>query len=136
MSSTFNKNQISLANIDSKNIFKEIDYSTILSVSKKPPTNTIYLEKTYQSVINNLDKNSTAICHLLAKIDKLKHKFKIEGSDEWSDLNQIESMLHEQDKNQEKISKNYKNYIVNIQISKAIIRSLKIQNLFFSINPI
>ncbi|MBG5893956.1 MULTISPECIES: hypothetical protein [Providencia] len=102
MSSTFNKNQISLANIDSKNIFKEIDYSTILSVSKKPPTNTIYLEKTYQSVINNLDKNSTAICHLLAKIDKLKHKFKIEGSDEWSDLNQIESMLHEQDKNQEK----------------------------------
>ncbi|MGV6985266.1 hypothetical protein [Providencia hangzhouensis] len=102
MSSTFNKNQISLANIDSKNIFKEIDYSTILSVSKKPPTNTIYLEKTYQSVSDNLDKNSTAICHLLAKIDKLKHKFKIEGSDELSDLNQIESMLHEQDKNQEK----------------------------------
>lgn len=101
MSSTFNKNQISLANIDSKNIFKEIDYSTILSISKKPTKNTIYLEKLYQSVSDNLDKNSPAIFYLLAKIDKLKHKFKINESDEWSDLKDIESMLNEQDRNQE-----------------------------------
>ncbi|MEX9817442.1 hypothetical protein AB7X09_15610 [Providencia rettgeri] len=101
MSSTFNKNQISLANIDSKNIFKEIDYSTILSISKKPTKNTIYLEKLYQSVSDNLDKNSPAIFYLLVKIDKLKHKFKINESDELSDLKDIESMLNEQDRNQE-----------------------------------
>lgn len=76
MISTFNKAHKSLGSIKSQDIYKEIDYSTILSISKKPPTNTIYLEKTYQSVRENVEQNSIKIRHLMNKIDYLKRKFK------------------------------------------------------------
>ncbi|MEX9912623.1 hypothetical protein [Providencia huaxiensis] len=102
MISTFNKSHKSLGSIKSQGIYKEIDYSTILSISKKPPTNTIYLEKTYQSVRENVEQNSINIRHLMNKIDYLKRKFKTAGSDELNELKNIEHTLSVQAENQEK----------------------------------
>ncbi|UPS61473.1 hypothetical protein [Providencia rettgeri] len=102
MISTFNKSHKSLGSIKSQDIYKEIDYSTILSISKKPPTNTIYLEKTYQSVRENVEQNSINIRHLMNKIDYLKRKFKTAGSDELNELKNIEHTLSVQAENQEK----------------------------------
>ncbi|MEX9870528.1 hypothetical protein AB7W75_13765 [Providencia huaxiensis] len=102
MISTFNKAHKSLGSIKRQDIYKEIDYSTILSISKKPPTNTIYLEKTYQSVRENVEQNSINIRHLMNKIDYLKRKFKTAGSDELNELKNIEHTLSVQAENQEK----------------------------------
>nr|WP_279169125.1 hypothetical protein [Providencia huaxiensis] len=102
MISIFNKDHKSLGSIKIQDIYKEIDYSTILSISKKPPQNIIYLEKTYQSVRENTEQNSISIRHLLNKVDDLKHKFKTTGSDELNELKNIEYKLHKQAENQEK----------------------------------
>ncbi|MBN6361812.1 hypothetical protein JZM27_11270, partial [Providencia huaxiensis] len=102
MISIFNKDHKSLGSIKIQDIYKEIDYSTILSISKKPPKNTIYLEKTYQSIRENTEQNSTRIRHLLNKVDDLKHEFKTTGSDELNELKNIEYKLHKQAENQEK----------------------------------
>lgn len=102
MNSKFNKNQISLENIESKNIFKKIDYSTTLSISKKPSINTTYLEGIYQRINDSLEYNKKIFSDLFSRTSNLKSIFKMGKHDEWYELQELELKLIEQADKQEK----------------------------------